>query len=114
MSILQTILEKARVSAPTKKRSGKWATVRKEHLVNNPSCASCGETKKLEVHHKLPFDDDPSKELDPDNLITLCECASGGIICHLAIGHNGNYQRYNPNVEKDAAYFKEMLKNRLD
>jgi hypothetical protein len=114
MSILKNILEIAKISKPAKTRSSQWTKVRAQHLKDHPVCAVCGETKKVEVHHIMPFSDDPALELEPTNLITLCELASDGIICHLAIGHCGNYRRYNPNVLTDAVYFKQMFANRKD
>jgi hypothetical protein len=48
----------------------------------------------------MPFHDQPSMELDPKNLITLC---MGKTECHLTIGHGGSFEQYNPNVARDAA-----------
>ena len=112
MGILQKALEQARISAPKKNRSKEWTRVRKEHLKEHSSCEACGQTTVLEVHHIIPFSDSPELELDPNNLITLCESAKGGIVCHLAIGHLGNYQSYNKNVIEDSKIWKEKIKNR--
>ena len=112
MGILQVVLDKARVSAPKKKRSGKWQTVRKHHLEAHPFCAACGQTTVLEVHHIVPFNDNPELELDPNNLITLCESAKDGIVCHLHLGHKGNYQEENPNIVEDAKRTFEFLNNK--
>lgn len=89
------------------KRSSHWPTVRKHFIAANPTCAACGGTEKLEVHHKQPFHLNPDLELNPNNLIPLCESDSYGIICHLTIGHLGNYKNFNPDVVKDAS---DMLK----
>ena len=91
------------------KRSGHWATVRKHHLEKNAECAVCGDKNKLEVHHIKPFHLYPELELDPDNLITMCESRSYGIICHLLIGHNGSYKDINPDVVEHAALWREKL-----
>lgn len=91
------------------KRSSKWPRVRREHLKNNPACAVCGGTRKLEVHHLVPFHQNPELELDPANLITLCESKSRGVKCHLAIGHLGDYKRSNPTAREDAAWWKKKL-----
>ena len=85
-------------------RSNHWPTVRKAHLKDQPACAACGGTSFLQVHHKLPFNEDPSKELDPTNFITLC--MGSKFECHVKIGHGGSFKMYNPNVEADA---KEAL-----
>lgn len=81
-------------------RSSQWPTVRRNHLKANPACAVCGEAKKVQVHHKRPFHLHPELELDPTNLITLCE--KPGRDCHLVFGHAGDFKGYNPSVEADA------------
>ena len=86
----------------TAKRSGHWATVRKLHLEKCPSCQVCGGTEKLEVHHIQPFHLNPDLELHPENLVTLCESGKGGLNCHLAFGHLGNFKQFNPEVQADA------------
>lgn len=91
-------------------RSGKWRKLRKEYLKRNPSCAACGGTTKLEVHHLVPVSMDRSLELVESNLLVLCESRSHGILCHLAIGHRGNYRKHNPTAREDAAYWLEKLK----
>lgn len=106
------MVENLRISAPPKKRSSKWPKVRAKHLAENAMRACCGATTKLEVHHKVPFHNNPDLELDPTNFITLCESTSDGIICHLCVGHAGDYKEYNPNVEQDAARILQMLKNK--
>jgi len=80
-------------------RSGKWATVEKEHLAVQPTCMACGGTKHLQVHHIKPFALHPEKELDPDNLITLCMDV---FECHFRIGHGQNWHYFNPRVVSDA------------
>lgn len=90
------------------KRSGKWQTVRKKHLSENPTCAACGWTKDLSVHHVVPLHLDNEKELDPSNLITLCEENN----CHHTFGHLLSWFSYNPNVREDAAAWLEKIKNR--
>ena len=86
----------------TAKRSGKWPSVRKTHLEAHPTCELCGGTKKLNVHHIKPFHLHPELELDPSNLITLCEEDRGGVNCHLFFGHLGNFRTgVNPDVRQD-------------
>lgn len=93
------------------KRSSHWTTTRKLHLQNNPTCAACGDTSKLEVHHIKPFHEYPELELEPSNLISLCESRSYGIICHLLIGHNGNYRHINPYVVEDSKTLLQKLRD---
>jgi 5-methylcytosine-specific restriction protein A len=91
------------------KRSPKWPEVRKKHLLLHPTCEVCGGNKQLEVHHKQPFHTNPELELDPNNLITLCEANKGGCCHHLHFGHLGNYKNINPNVEEDVKIWSEKL-----
>lgn len=88
-------------------RSSGWSKVRKEHLKKQPCCQSCGSCKKPEVHHIIPVHVDPSKELDLDNLITLCDK-----YCHFAVGHLMSFHSWNPNVIEDAEVYKDKVNNR--
>ena len=110
MGIVKAIKDKIR-GIPGK-RSSKWTTVRKHHIEANPICAACGGTKALEVHHIKPFFLYPDLELDPNNLITLCESKKGGINCHLAWGHLCNYKSFNEDVVEDAKNWKIKLDNK--
>ena len=80
-------------------RSPQWDTVRDAHLSLHPTCAACGGTESLQVHHIVPFHVEASRELDPSNLITLC---MGERDCHLHVGHGGAFRFYNPDVVRDA------------
>ncbi len=88
-------------------RSWSWTKVRNEHLKNNPSCAACGRNKKLEVHHIKPYHKYPELELDPTNLITLCDDP-----CHLVFGHLMNYKSWNEDVVSDCNEYNNKVKNR--
>ena len=91
-------------------RSSRWPAVARAHLKENPRCACCGGTKLLRVHHKVPFHVAPELELDPNNLITLCEAKKYGINCHFLLGHFGNWMRYNENVEADVAIWSKNIR----
>ena len=94
-------------------RSSQWPKVRAEHLRRFPACALCGELKKnIEVHHIIPFSEDPSKELDPQNLLTLCESGNNGVVCHRFFGHHGNYRVSNPDVVSDVQKWHNKIANR--
>ena len=82
-------------------RSPKWPGVRRAWLKDHPTCAACGSTTCIEVHHKQPFHLFPALELDPTNFITLCE--EPGVEDHLHVGHHGNWKNFNPTVVADAA-----------
>jgi 5-methylcytosine-specific restriction endonuclease McrA len=88
-------------------RSPKWSSVRKKHLETNPKCAACGRTTKLEVHHIEPVHWKPEKELDPENLITLCDNP-----CHLVFGHLMNYKSWNKDVVQDCSVYLNKVKNK--
>lgn len=93
-------------SAP--RRSPQWPKVRAEHLKKEPCCRVCGTTNKLEVHHKTPVHIDPSRELDPMNLITLCETNG----CHFLFGHCRDWRAFNGKVDLDCANAREMIGRR--
>lgn len=113
MSIVKHIIDAAKGKHPiSAKRSGSWPRVRAAHLAANPCCALCGGKDKLEVHHKRPFHLMPELELDPSNLITLCEANKGGVNCHLLFGHLSNFRAFNPNVEADAAAWRAKIQSR--
>lgn len=88
-------------------RSPEWSSVRKEHLKDNNICAACGRKTKLEVHHIEPVHMNPDRELDPSNLITLCDDT-----CHLLFGHLMNYKSWNVDVVQDCEYYYDKITNR--
>jgi hypothetical protein len=88
-------------------RSSLWKSVRENHLKNNKFCAACGRTDNLEVHHIIPYQLDPSKELDPNNLITLC-----GKYCHFVFGHLMDWKSWNENVIQDSSQYYIQKNNR--
>ena len=89
--------------ANSEPRSSQWPKVRDAHLKIDPACNVCGTKEDLNVHHIVPFHIDKSKELDPKNLITLCN--SNG--CHFTFGHLFNWSAYNPNVMIDSQIYKD-------
>lgn len=87
-------------------RSGKWPRVRKEHLEREPLCVACGRRKDIEVHHVVPFHEDPSLELEPSNLISVCRDP-----CHYVFGHLLNWKKSNPMVREDCERYRQRMKN---
>lgn len=92
------------------KRSSKWPKARKEHLKLHPYCENCGKKKTLgmQVHHITPFHIDPSLELVPSNLLTLCDNPR----CHLDKGHLGYFRSWNIHVISDCVVWKHKYKTR--
>ena len=85
-------------------RSPEWHRVAKEHLLREPACVACGyKGKKLQVHHIKPFHLHPHLELDPHNLITLCEAR--GRDHHLLLGHLDAWVSYNEHIREDVKRF---------
>lgn len=86
-------------------RSAKWRKVRADFLVLFPSCTACGTKTNLNVHHIRPFHLYPELELEPANLITLCEQHN----CHYLFGHFLDWKAFNPKVVTQAtSYFRGM------
>jgi hypothetical protein len=66
----------------------------------------------LEVHHIRPFHLYPQLELEPGNLITLCE--RDGRDCHFTFGHFHNWANLNLNVVADVDHYNaERLEARI-
>lgn len=108
-TVKKTEAHVARVRAAQKRerdkaaeRSPKWPAARRRHLKKHPECAACGSRVGLQVHHVVPFHKAPELELDPGNLITLCESV-GGLECHELLGHGDNWQCHVPDVRAIAA-----------
>lgn len=88
-------------------RSPGWSKLREEHIKKQPHCQACGSKKNPEVHHIVPVHLDPSKELDPNNLITLCDK-----YCHFIFGHLMDYKSWNINVRNEASRYLQQKINR--
>jgi 5-methylcytosine-specific restriction endonuclease McrA len=103
--IRKIILSKEEMEILSLPRSSEWKKLRKIHLGNFPCCEVCGSKTNVVPHHVIPFHVNPALELDPSNLITLCE--SKTFNCHLFFGHLKNWIRHNPNVREDAKLWRE-------
>ena len=87
-----------------RERSPEWSRVAKEHLHREPACLACGyKGRKVQVHHIKPFHLHPQLELDPDNLITLCEAR--GREHHLLLGHLDAWDSFNEHIRADVKHF---------
>lgn len=89
-------------------RSSQWRKVRAEHLKKEPFCQACGRRANLEVHHIIPVSFCPHKELDPENLMTLC-----GNPCHFVFGHLMSYNCYNKDVRRMVAAYRAAKDKRI-
>lgn len=112
-NLLQHVLDAAKGKIPAHMpRSGQWPKVRADHLKQSPTCTVCGGRSKIEVHHIRPFHIHPELELDPANLITLCEDNGDGVNCHLFFGHLGNFKSFNADVVSNAAEWRKKIAER--
>jgi len=95
------------------RRSAAWPHAEKLHLQVQPKCVCCSPEMRphagVQVHHIFPFHccialGRPDLELDPRNLVTLCEDEAGrpGENHHLLVGHLDSFQSSNLNVLEDA------------
>ena len=103
---LYGIIREAVKSSRFSKRSNKWPKIRKYHLKEHPQCVVCGKTHSLDVHHIVPFHVDPGKELDLNNLITLCKDH------HLLFGHLGWWKSWNEDVVEDTWHWRKKIMSR--
>lgn len=82
-------------------RSSKWPKFRSENI--SDTCACCGKSVRflrkfrMCLHHITPFHIRPDLELNPANVLTLCNNPR----CHLDRGHLGDWRSWNWNVTKD-------------
>lgn len=84
-------------------RSPKWREIRSEHIKQQPQCQACYSIKSLEVHHIEPYHINPERELDLNNLITLCKT------CHFVFGHLMDYKSWNKNVVEDCKNYSQKI-----
>jgi 5-methylcytosine-specific restriction enzyme A len=91
---------------PGHARSGRWPSVRREHLRQEPDCQVCGTLKDCDVHHVKPFHLYPELELSPTNLVTLCGAH------HLLFGHLMYWAAHNPDVILDVALWRGKIGRR--
>ncbi len=107
--LLQLMQGMVPAGKPKVERSGSWPSLRKAWLENHPTCAACGGTEDLEVHHKIPVSWDASKELDEKNLLVLCEHPSRN--CHYVVGHGGrSWSCYNPHSGLTATWMLDWMR----
>lgn len=97
---------------PKVKRSNKWPALRKQWLKDHPCCAVCNSRKRCVPHHKLPVHKYPSLELEPNNLVTLCE--GDGVNCHFLFGHLGDWRSWNFQIVDDVDLWRKKLEQRPD
>lgn len=93
-------------------RSKDWSRVRDQFLHNHPICAVCHRSTYLNVHHKKPYHLYPALELDPNNLVTLCNPEGHGG-CHLLFGHLMSWEAWNPQVDADISTWQEKISARI-
>jgi 5-methylcytosine-specific restriction enzyme A len=91
-------------------RSPKWPALARKHLREHPACEACGEKNNVVPHHKKPVHLFPDLELDPTNLVTLCESAN--LNCHLCFGHLRLWKSFNASVMEDVAAYRKRIENR--
>jgi len=103
MKLLNKLVAKIHEIKKSHLRSPQWDEVRDAFVKKYPTCAACGGTESLQVHHIKPFHLHPELELDEGNLISLC---MGEHNCHLNIGHGDSFKCYNPDVDIDSAHFR--------
>jgi len=110
MNTTLMMLKDIAVGKPAVRRNPKWEHLRDEEVRLHPYCSICGNTTKLNVHHKLPFHLFPMLELERSNLIVLCEKSPHNVNCHYVFGHLGlSWSHYNPTIDEDAKYLWKMF-----
>jgi 5-methylcytosine-specific restriction endonuclease McrA len=86
-------------------RSPLWSWVRDDYAKKYPKCAVC-QRREIEVHHIAPFHLFPERELDTNNLISLCRPH------HELVGHLMDWKSWNANVRTDAMLWRQRILDR--
>jgi hypothetical protein len=97
-------------------RSSHWPKIEKAFRAVHPQCACCivKSVTHIQIHHRFPFHycvalGRPDLELDPRNLITLCEWPGHTSPSHHElIGHLADWKSSNTDVASDAIAFRGM------
>ena len=67
-------------------RSARWKRLRLQHLMREPLCRRCKAkgkvTQATEVHHVIKCFDNPTLQMDPSNLESVCTP------CHAPLTHD--------------------------
>lgn len=87
-------------------RSSKWPAVRNKFIAEHQTCCVCGAKAEV-VHHVQVFHEHPELELDPENLVSMCDR------CHLLVAHLGDWRNVNPDVRKHVKILHDA-KNEAD
>lgn len=91
-------------------RSPHWPEVQKAYHLAHPNCIVCGTKGTLlnpiNIHHLVPFHKDPTKELDPTNLRTLCRAH------HFLFGHLMKWASWNVDLDVDARIWSDKIRTR--
>lgn len=105
INFLKFIFRNNLISTSGVRDSYSYHKAMKKYLLNNPSCAFCGRTSKVDVHHKVPVSVCPERASDDTNMITLCRKPQ----CHLVVGHLGNFKKYNSKIEEVCGVMKNDI-----
>lgn len=87
-------------------RSPRWPAFRSKWLKSHNTCAACGTTSDLEVHHIVPFYVTPQLECDESNVITLCRDD------HFTFGHLKDWKSWNAQVTQDCESYLNKVRSR--
>ncbi len=87
-------------------RSAQWQPLRTKVLTHYKECQACRGDESLEVHHIVPFQVAPERELVLGNLLVLCRD------CHYQLGHLRDWRSWNPTVVEDAGLYRVKRDNR--
>ena len=101
-------------------RSPHWPAVEQAFRKVHPQCVAClVPNTSVQIHHQFPFHycialGRPDLELDPRNLITLCEGPDPTSPAHHElIGHLADWASANLDVASDAYVFRGMSEAEL-
>lgn len=97
--VIRVWKSKRREAKKAKERPADVTRAQHQHVLQFPNCAACGCAAHVQGHHIRPWHLAPELGAAASNFISLC---MGELECHLRIGHGGNFDCWNPNVQIDA------------
>jgi 5-methylcytosine-specific restriction protein A len=101
-------------------RSPEWPKVEKAFRKIHPQCVACivKSVTHIQIHHRFPFHyctalGRPDLELDPRNLITLCEWKDPAPNHHELVGHLADWSSADLDVATDAIDWRGMSNDEI-
>ena len=92
-------------------RSPGWLVFKRNYEKTHPKKCPICENTKCDLHHKRAFQSNPELETNEENVVWLCN-GIGTLQHHRGVGHLGNFQSINENIDEDIKVLRDKFINR--